>query len=175
MIPDVIPISTTLVDWKALSAYLGNFVTRSIARELDCFGVKSETLESYIQTLDLFGNSNSQPKDSLKFKFNNIHESVSFGFLIRATPNVLSELMKYVQIPFIISIEGDCAVWTQTIGQWFLTLIKNYSQATYDTIIILNKIFFFFEQIGFKNVWWGYGKRPATAGDKLFYLEAIQI
>lgn len=154
----VIPLTITQIDWGSVQSEL--------------LLTPIQDLSGYIRMLDRF-ESGILPNKILHLHDSNLLNALSIGFLVKAPKEGIIELKNFgIKLP-IIGKEGDSAVWTQTVREWRETLLRDTTRSDFITLLILNKIFMFFEQAGLRNVWWGYAKEDSGKGFGTFNLRPI--
>ncbi len=167
---EVVPITTTVVNWNQYLLIAKQLLNRSISLQLDELGMRPDCVASYLVTIGSL--LNIEPKEIILGEHSLLRHA-AFGFLIVADQDTIFSLMSHTQ--FIVSTTATdtvhrlhVGVVSGDLGQWREAIINGSGSPALRAF--LGKCMIYFEKIGLGSLWHNFYKHIQTDGT--FLLES---
>lgn len=139
----VFPITITQLDINTFLRLNGEVSGRSLTRELDKTTETVASQKGQLLLLESFGNNSAQALSHLYY-----------GFFITADERVLWRCM-FQGLTSLLNEEGTALILTGNLSTWATAILNGCQESvSIELRQIFNMIFFFFEQVGFRQILW---------------------
>lgn len=160
---EIVPISSTIIDWKIFLQVAKQSIGRSVTAGLDSIGQPIGDVSSYIVALGEFDCEDSNPTTTLK-EAGALLRHVSLGFLVLNTyDSFLLEIATTSDIKILK--QERCAVITGNLEEWRNAIINGCDErVSYDTRLFYDKCLLYFDRVGLGHIWSKFQKEKIPDG-----------
>lgn len=172
MIPEIVPVITTDVDWAILLASCQTAMGRSLTTQLDNHRMRPDSIKAFIAAIGAFRLPDSSPSQILQNPGSLLNHAF-YGFLIACDVDVHIELLEDSGLNVLSTDTQDRTIKlclaTGLLSQWRTAIINGCSaQSGKGLRLLLDKCLIHFESLGLGNIWSDYSKK--TLKDSTFAL-----
>lgn len=179
MVPEIVPVSRVMVDWKLLRKTVFDVTGLQPSSIIAQSPVKFTEVAEYLLFvaylyLDI---TDEKPYNVLLSLPRECMEYVHYTFLIGCDRDVVEDLREKTRAHYTLTDvgKGYCVLGTGSLSIWYDAIILNLThprlalKASYGTRILFDKLMLFLEKEGLSQLFSNYIKMPLK--DKTFMLE----
>lgn len=158
----VIPVCIPQIDWTNLILRAADALGRSPTRNIDLARENVGTLRSYLALCDSIGNPDSSFENSIKKPRSSILSHLQFGFLVIADAMTLASFSsQYRELHVTIGDPERCMLVSGNLNEWHSSMLEDTRNLSSQAV--MNQILECFDQVGLREIWFGYRKVPITS------------
>lgn len=163
---EVFPVAMTSIDWPSLIKMTNDKMGRSITRPLDAAGIKHNTPAGYISALGVFDNSKANASSVIKDVGGGLGAHFSITFLIFMEQESMLRFLTLARNMYLcINEEQNGVIATGAVNLWVSACKSGcYRLESVEIRGIFNRILYFMEQAGLRDLWSGWIREKLNDG-----------
>ncbi len=173
MLPDVVPIAGTAIDWMKFVSTINDILGRSPTRELDNCGLPVGTPPTYISALAEFNRQGSNPIMAVQ-NADRLLEHLSFSFLVSCDRDMMMIVLKQTVGLNILSAEPSRGrenfIITGTLRNWKTVIVEGSGpDSCVEARQFFNEVWKCLDKLGLRDLFANLHRRELR--DRTFALE----